>query len=157
LERYMLHLLSEMDQFVRDCIHAYEFSKLANRLHHFCNNELSAFYFDIRKDRLYCDRPDLFERRACRTVMAHILECLCVWMAPILCFTAEEAWNHRPKNVFAEAESVHLKTFPKIPNDWKNESLDKKWEKIRTVRASVLAAIEPHRADKTLGSSLEAK
>ncbi|MGQ0526509.1 MAG: isoleucine--tRNA ligase [Alphaproteobacteria bacterium] len=157
LERYMLHLLSEMDSTVRDHIKNYEYSKLANKLHLFCNNELSAFYFDIRKDRLYCDRPDLFERRACRTVLAHIFECLTTWFAPILAFTTEEAWNHRPAGVFEDAESVHLKIFPEIPEGWNNKNLAARWEKVRIVRSEVLKAIEPQRANKTLGSSLEAK
>jgi isoleucyl-tRNA synthetase len=112
LERYMLHLLSEMDAFIRKAIESHEYGELANRLHHFCNNELSAFYFDIRKDRLYCDAPDSFERRACRTVLAHIFECLSAWFAPLLCFTTEEAWSHRPKGVFGDFESIHLRDFP---------------------------------------------
>ncbi|MBI4031463.1 MAG: isoleucine--tRNA ligase, partial [Proteobacteria bacterium] len=99
LERLVLHWLAELDGEVRGHIQNYEFGRLAHRLHNFCNNELSAFYFDIRKDRLYCDRPDLFERRACRTAMAEIFDCLVTWLAPILTFTAEEAWEHRPKGV----------------------------------------------------------
>jgi isoleucyl-tRNA synthetase len=157
LERLMLHHLAVMDHHVRNDIKNYEFGDLAQKLHLFCNNELSAFYFDIRKDRLYCDRPDLFERRATRTVMAHIFECLVTWLAPILSFTTEEAWMHRPAGVFDDAASVHLKTFPTIPAEWKNDALKDKWDQIITVRATVLKAIEPMRAQKTLGSSLEAQ
>ena len=156
LEQYMLHLLAEMDEFVRNCVENYEFGKLAKRLHDFCNQELSAFYFDIRKDRLYCDREDSFERRACRTVMAEIFNSLSAWLAPILCFTAEEAWSHRPEKMFEEVPSVHLRDYPVIPQEWKSEQLAQKWEAIIAVRKEVSAAIEPMRADKELGSSLEA-
>ncbi|MGH1402628.1 MAG: isoleucine--tRNA ligase [Alphaproteobacteria bacterium] len=157
LERYMLHNLTEMNEFVRGCIDNYEFGKLAKRLHDFCNQELSAFYFDIRKDRLYCDRADSFERRACRTVLSEIFDCLSAWLAPILSFTAEEAWSHRPEGVFDTADSVHLRDFPDVPEAWKDYSLNANWRSVKTVRDEVLAAIEPLRADKHLRSSLEAK
>lgn len=156
LERYMLHNLAEMDEFVRDAIENYEFGKLAKRLHDFCNQELSAFYFDIRKDRLYCDRVDSMERRACRTVMAEIFNCLSAWLAPILCFTAEEAWSHRPEGAFDDAKSVHLRDYPEVPAEWKSAELETKWSAIIEVRKNVSAAIEPLRASKELGSSLEA-
>ncbi len=156
LERLMLHKLAVMDEFVHEAIENYEFGKLAKALHDFCNSELSAFYFDIRKDRLYCDRADSFERRACRTVMAEIFNCLSAWLAPILSFTAEEAWSHRPAGVFEDAQSVHLRDFPAVPSEWKDDELADKWEAIIAVRKDVSAAIEPLRADKTLGSSLEA-
>lgn len=156
LERYMLHHLAEMDGFVRSCIENYEFGKLAKRLHDFCNAELSAFYFDIRKDRLYCDRPDLFERRACRTVMAEIFSCLSAWLAPILAFTAEEAWSYRPAGVFEDVQSVHLREFPKVPKSWVNMALYEKWEDIIEYRGWVLGLLETERANKTIGSSLEA-
>ncbi len=156
LERIMLHKLSKMDEFVREAIENYEFGKIAKRLHEFCNDDLSAFYFDIRKDLLYCDRPDSFERRATRTVMAEIFNCLSAWLAPILSFTAEEAWSHRPAGVFEDAKSVHLREFPAVPSEWKNDGLAQKWENIIAMRKVVSAAIEPLRSDKTLGSSLEA-
>ena len=156
LERYVLHLLSETDAFVRECIESHDYGRLANKLHHFCNNELSAFYFDIRKDRLYCDAPGSFERRACRTVLAHIFECLTAWFAPLLCFTAEEAWQHRPKGVFDDAKSIHCRAFPAIPKEWKNEKFAEKWAEIRKIRKVVLEVIEPLRASKKIGSSLEA-
>ena len=156
LERYMLHRLHEVDRQVRGAIEAYEFTKLAKILHDFCNDDLSAFYFDIRKDRLYCDAPASMERRICRSVMAKIFECLTAWLAPILCFTAEEAWSHRPEGVFEEAESVHLRDFVDVPQAWKNDALEEKWTDIRAARKNVLEAIEPLRASKELGSSLEA-
>ncbi len=156
LEQYMLHLLAEMDDFVRTSIENYEFGKLAKALHDFCNQELSAFYFDIRKDCLYCDAPDDMKRRACRTVMAEIFSHLSAWLAPILSFTTEEAWQHRPENVFEDAPSIHLRDFPEVPANWKNEALAAKWEEIITARKLVMAAIEPMRTTKELGSSLEA-
>ncbi len=156
LERLMLHKLSEMDVFVRKSIDSYEFGKIAKELHSFCNEDLSAFYFDIRKDRLYCDRADSFERRACRTVMAEIFNCLTAWLAPILSFTAEEAWSHRPKGVFEDAKSVHLREFPLIPASWFAEEIAHRWKEILVLRKDVFEAIEPLRASKELGSSLEA-
>lgn len=156
LEQLMLHKLAVMNEKVQHCIKDYDYGRLAHALHQFCNEDLSAFYFDIRKDRLYCDRPDSFERRATRTVMAAIYDNLIMWLAPILSFTTEEAWSYRPENVFDDAQSVHLRTFPNVPSDWKNENLAEKWTKIKTVRETVMAAIEPHRASKDIGSSLEA-
>jgi isoleucyl-tRNA synthetase len=156
LEQYMLHTLTEVDAFVRGAIEKHEYGELANKLHHFCNNELSAFYFDIRKDRLYCDDVNSFERRACRTVLAHILECLSTWFAPILCFTAEEAWSHRPRGVFTETDSVHFRDFTSVPKNWKNDALKAKWEKIIFVRQSLFSFLEGFRKEGHIGSSLEA-
>lgn len=156
LEQLMLHQLQAMDVQLRRHIESYEFGKLANMLHQFCNQELSAFYFDIRKDRLYCDAADGFARRACRTVMAEIFRYLSAWLAPILCFTSEEAWSYRPVGVFEEAGSVHLREFPRAPKAWENAGLVKKWTEVKAVRKAVTEAIEPLRANKALGSSLEA-
>ncbi len=156
LEQLMLHRLREMDGVVRNCVENYEFTRLAKALHDFCNEDLSAFYFDIRKDSLYCDAPDSDKRRACRSVMAEVFSCLSSWLAPVLCFTAEEAWSHRPEGVFENADSVHLREFPAVPESWSNAALAEKWEEIKEVRGAVLAAIEPMRASKELGSSLEA-
>lgn len=156
LEQLMLHQLTEMDKKVQDCIENYQFQKLTRELHDFCNENLSAFYFDIRKDRLYCDDPNSFERRATRSVMAEIFSCLTAWFAPILCFTAEEAWSHRPQGVFEDVDSVHLRDFPSVPESWHNPALAGKWFAIRELRKKVQEAIEPMRASKELGSSLEA-
>ncbi|MFN3826629.1 MAG: isoleucine--tRNA ligase [Micavibrio sp.] len=156
LERLVLHWLHELDGEIRGYIRNYEFGRLAHRLHNFCANELSAFYFDIRKDSLYCDHPDDIKRRACRTVMVHIYDCLVTWLAPMLCFTAEEAWSHRPQAVFGKEESVHLRTFPALPASWEDKALAEKWDTIRSVRSEVLAVLEPVRKDKIIGSSLEA-
>jgi isoleucyl-tRNA synthetase len=156
LERLVLHWLAEIDGEIREHIRNYQFNRIAHRLHNFCSTELSAFYFDIRKDSLYCDVPTDIKRRACRTVLSHVFECLVTWLAPMLAFTAEEAWSQRPANVFGEEQSVHLRTFPAIPTDWRNDALAAKWETARKVRRAVLGALEPKRADKTIGSSLEA-
>ncbi|MEM7651499.1 MAG: class I tRNA ligase family protein, partial [Pseudomonadota bacterium] len=156
LEQLVLHQLTEMDKKVRGYIEDYDFMKLTKALHDFCNEELSAFYFDIRKDRLYCDNPESFKRRATRSVMATIYNGLVTWLAPVLSFTAEEAWSHRPEGVFGDEESIHLREFPDVPACWNNPALAGKWFALRDLRKSVLEAIEPLRADKTIGSSLEA-
>ncbi|OIN86003.1 MAG: isoleucine--tRNA ligase [Alphaproteobacteria bacterium CG1_02_46_17] len=155
LERLVLHWIKETDLDLRDCLEHHDYNRLMQKLYHLCSNELSAFYFDIRKDRLYCDRPDGFERRACRTVLYHLFECLCVWFAPVLCFTAEEAWSHRPAGLWDDVTSIHFKTLPNIPENWLNKELAEKWDVVRDVRRVVLGALEPKRADKTIGSSLE--
>ena len=156
LEQLVLHQLYEMDKKVRRYIENYEFSKLAKALHDFCNQELSSFYFDIRKDRLYCDDPKSFERRVTRSVMAMIYNGLTAWLAPILAFTTEEAWSHRPEDVFEDAQSVHLREFPSVPESWKNEALADKWARIRDIRSRVLGDLEKRRTDGEIGSSLEA-
>lgn len=156
LEKLVLHWLAEIDSDVREAIAAHDYNRMIQRLHLFCANELSAFYFDIRKDRLYCDRPDGLERRACRTVMYHLFACLVTWLSPILCFTTEEAWGYRPKALMPQTDSVHLATFMTVPSAWKNDALEAKWDKVRDVRRVVLGALEPKRGDKTIGSSLEA-
>lgn len=156
LEQLVLHWMSGMDADIRSAIDRHDYNSVIQKLHLFCSNELSAFYFDIRKDRLYCDRPDAFERRACRTVLYHLFECLVTWFAPILAFTTEEAWGYRPAPLMPDVTSVHLTTFPTIPTNWKNDALAAKWDVVRNVRRVVLGALEPKRADKTIGSSLEA-
>ncbi len=156
LERLVLHWLADVDADIRGAIAQHDYSTMIQRLHLFCSNELSAFYFDIRKDRLYCDRPDGFERRACRTVMFHVFECLVSWFAPLICFTTEEAWSHRPEALSPGIDSVHLTTFPTLSPSWKNPELAQKWDAVKHVRRVVLGALEPKRADKTIGSSLEA-
>jgi isoleucyl-tRNA synthetase len=154
LERFILHRLWELDRLVRRACDDFDFHALFTALHNFCAVELSAFYFDIRKDSLYCDRPDAPRRRAARTVMNELFRCLTAWLAPILCFTAEEAWLAR----HAEAnESVHLRLFPVIPDYWRDEDLAAKWRRVRDMRRVVTGALEKARADKKIGSSLEAR
>jgi len=152
LEQLMLHRLAELDHVVRDGYDAFDFKKISRALIDFMNVELSAFYFDVRKDTLYCDAPSSLKRRASLHVIRKIFDCLVTWFAPMLPFTAEEAWLSRNPS----ATSVHLEQFPTIPADWKNDALADKWKKIRTVRKAVTGALEIERASKTMGSSLEA-
>ena len=153
LDRWVLHRLSELDAKVRQACVDYEFHPLFTELHTFCTVDLSAFYFDIRKDALYCERADSVKRRAARTVLDELFSCLTAWLAPVICFTAEEAWRTRNPG---DEESVHLRTFPEVPSDWKDEALAAKWEKIRRVRRVVTGALEIERAEKRIGSSLQA-
>ncbi|HYD32896.1 MAG TPA: isoleucine--tRNA ligase [Azospirillaceae bacterium] len=160
LERWALHRLKEMDDHVRKCIAEYDFHSLFTALHTFCAVDLSAFYFDVRKDSLYCDRPDSVRRRSVRTVMETMFSCLTAWLAPILCFTAEEAWLARPQGVAAsglDKDSVHRRQFPTLPDAWKNAELAERWAKVRDVRRVVTGALELERANKKIGSSLQAE
>ncbi len=152
LEQLMLHRLAELDQLVRENYDAFDFKKIARALIDFANVELSAFYFDVRKDALYCDAPSSLRRRASLHVIRNIFDCMVTWLAPMLPFTTEEAWLSRNP----EAVSVHLEQFPTVPADWKNEALAEKWKKIRAVRTVVTGALEIERKDKRIGSSLEA-
>ncbi|PWC53094.1 isoleucine--tRNA ligase [Azospirillum sp. TSO22-1] len=160
LERWVLHRLSEMDALVRDRIEAYDFHGLYTAVHNFCAVDLSAFYFDVRKDSLYCDAPGSVRRRSVRTVMEQLFSCLTAWLAPAICFTAEEAWLARPDGLKSGTgwteESVHLRVFPVVPASWRDDALAGKWAKIRDVRRVVTGALELERANKTIGSSLQA-
>jgi isoleucyl-tRNA synthetase len=131
----------------------YDFNRVYSTLFGFCTNELSAFYFDISKDALYCDRKDDPRRRAARTVIDEIFRRVVTWFAPILCFTMEEAWLLRFPG---ERESVHLQLFPETPASWADPALVEKWTRIRTLRRVVTGALEIARRDKTIGASLEA-
>ena len=153
LEAYILHKLWEVGQTVDAAYKAYDYKKAAATLTNFMNVELSAFYFDIRKDTLYCDPWSSLKRRACRTVMDQLFHCLTTWWAPILVFTMEEVWLQR---FSGEGSSVHLMPFARALDDWKNEAVARKWDMIRTVRRAVTGALEVERANKTIGSSLEA-
>ncbi len=157
LEQWMLNRLAEMDSLIRGFIENYDYGKMAKLLYNFCNEDLSSFYFDIRKDRLYCDAPDSFDRRAARTVMATLFDCLVAWLAPILSFTSEEAWSHRPAGVFEDVESVHLRDFSSVPEIWKSEALTKKWSTVSIFRAIIFEKLEVLRKEKKIGSSLEAQ
>ncbi|MEL7231145.1 MAG: isoleucine--tRNA ligase [Pseudomonadota bacterium] len=154
LERWVLHRLSEIDAEVRAAYTAFDFKKVMAQLVNFCSVDLSAVYFDIRKDSLYCDAPSSIRRRANRTVMAAVLERLLCWLAPVMPFTTEEAFL---MSIFAErADSVHLLQFPETPADWCDEALAERWEKIFRVRRVVTGAIEVERREKRIRSSLEA-
>ena len=153
LERWVLHRIWELDRMLRGSCEAFDFHPLFAELHNFCAVELSAFYFDVRKDSLYCDRADSVRRRAARTVLDTLFDCLTAWLAPFLCFTAEEAWLTRHPG---PDESVHLRLFPEIPEAWRDDALAAKWGRVRALRRVVTGALEVERADKRIGSSLEA-
>jgi isoleucyl-tRNA synthetase len=152
LERWVLHRLSELDSTVRGAVKSHDWTGVLPALHAFCATDLSAFYFDVRKDALYCDRPDSIRRRAARTVLDHLQRCLTLWLAPILVFTAEEAWSAR----FGEGESVHLQRTPDLPGEWADPALGARIEALRDVRRTVTAAIERMRGEGAIGSSLQA-
>jgi len=157
LERWVLHRLVELDRVVRRGCADFDFHAIYQALYHFCAVDLSAFYFDVRKDALYCDAADSPRRRACRSVLDRLFDCLTAWLAPILCFTAEEAWWARgPVGTAERAESVHLRLFPEIPAEWEDPALADKWAKVREVRRAVTGALEIERAEKRIGSSLQA-
>jgi isoleucyl-tRNA synthetase len=152
LERFMLAKLAELDGQVREAYATFDYNRVTATLFNFCTNDLSAFYFDIRKDVLYCDAQGARRRRATRTVMDELFRRVVTWFAPILCFTMEEAWLSR----FPESESVHLETFFDVPASWKNPALIEKWRRVRELRRVVTGALELERAAKKIGSSLEA-
>jgi len=154
LERWVLHRLSELDTLMRQTTEDFDFHSQYTALHNFCVVDLSAFYFDVRKDSLYCDASTSLRRRAARTVMREVFSCLTAWLAPVLCFTAEEAWLHRPWK--GDEESVHLRVFPAVPAAWHDPELAAKWAKIRNLRRVVTGALEIERAEKRIGSSLQA-
>ncbi|MDA0218662.1 MAG: isoleucine--tRNA ligase [Proteobacteria bacterium] len=153
LERWVLHRLAELDTQVRQNIADFDFHELFIALHNFCATDLSAFYFDIRKDALYCDAANTVRRRAARTVLDHLFSCLTAWLAPILAFTAEEAWLTRFPG---EGESVHRRLFPDVPADWRDDRLAARWARVRRLRRVVTGAIEVERREKRLGASLQA-
>ena len=155
LERWVLHRLWQLDRHLRQACDDFQFHPVFNELHNFCAVDLSAFYFDVRKDSLYCDPAGDPKRRAAQTVLDEVFNCLTAWLAPFLCFTAEEAWQARYQEEETE-ESVHLRTFPDIPEAWRDDDLAAKWAKIRELRRAVTGALEVERAEKRIGSSLEA-
>jgi isoleucyl-tRNA synthetase len=152
LERFILHRLWVLDGQVRAAYEAYRFSDVIRTLSEFCAGELSALFFDIRKDALYCDRPDSERRRACRTVMDAVFERLTVWLAPLLPFTTEEAWTTR----FPHGGSVCARVFPETPDAWRNEAEAERWAKVDQVLGAVTSVLEAQRKDKVIGSALEA-
>ncbi len=153
LERLVMHRLAELDGQVREAYGAFDYKKVHALLTVFMTTDLSAFYFDVRKDALYCDPISSVTRRASLTVLNVVFERLVTWLAPILPFTCEEAFIARTGS---QDGSVHLLTFPATPEDWRNEALADQWRKVRQVRRVVLGALEPERAAKRIGSSLEA-
>jgi len=152
LERFILHRLWELDAHVRQAYAAYDFQGVVRAVSEFCIGELSALYFDIRKDALYCDKPDSPRRRAARTVMDAIFERLTAWLSPVLSFTCEEAWLTR----FPSAHPNPFRTLPETPEAWRNDQEAARWAKIGKVLEVVTGALEIERREKRIGSALEA-
>ncbi len=152
LERYVLHRLSELGARLAGAVESHDWIGLYPDLHAFCAADLSAFYFDVRKDSLYCDRPDSHKRRGVRTVLDALHRCLTTWLAPVLCFTAEDAWDAR----FGDGASVHEQRFFDIPAAWRDASLAADWVSIREALSAISVPLERLRRDKRIGSSLQA-
>jgi isoleucyl-tRNA synthetase len=172
LDRYMLHLASVLDQKLRNAVDDFDFNAYVRALTDFCNEDLSAFYFDIRKDSLYCDAPSSMKRRAYRTVLDTLFHALVRWLSPVLVFTSEEVWGTR----YPDAGSVHLLEWPEFsflrhsresgnlgeekelgPRFHGDDEFEERWSALRSLRAEVTERIEPLRRDKVVGSSLEAE
>jgi isoleucyl-tRNA synthetase len=153
LERLMLSGLARLDEVVREAYATFDFKRIYFALSDFMTSDLSAFYFDIRKDRLYCDPASSKERHAALTVIDRLFDCLVRWLAPMIPFTTDEAWSER----HGDGSTVHLERFADVPAAWRNEALDAKWEKVHRLRRVVLGALEEVRVAKKIGSSLEAK
>jgi len=153
LERWVLHRLSELDARLQRAVADHDWSGVFPEIHAFCATDLSAFYFDVRKDSLYCDAPDSLRRRSARTVIDQLHRCLTTWLAPVLVATAEEAWLAR----FPEEQgSVHLQLWPTIPAAWRDDALGEKLGKIREIRGGVTTELEALRTAKVIGASLQA-
>ena len=157
LEQIMLHRLAELDEIVRKGYDDFDFKRVFSQVFNFINVELSAFYFDIRKDALYCDPISSVKRKASLRVVSHMFDCVTTWLAPMMAFTMEETWLTRySSDIDGEHDSVHLQQFPVIPDEWRNDELAAKWKKIRQIRKVVTGALEVERREKRIGSSLEA-
>ncbi|MBM3489231.1 MAG: isoleucine--tRNA ligase [Alphaproteobacteria bacterium] len=153
LERWVLHRLWQLDKQVRRAAEDYEFHRLFVELYTFCTVDLSALYFDIRKDALYCDAATQARRRATRAVLDEVFNCLTAWLAPIHCFTAEEAWLARFPS---ETDSVHFRTYPPVPDTWRDEALAARFERVRDIRRTITGALEIWRKERRIGASLQA-
>ena len=151
LEQYILHHLHQLCDLHRQCIDQFDVRRFYAELHNFCANKLSSFYFDIRKDSLYCDAPTTLKHKATRTVMHYVFNFIVRLLAPVLSFTAEEAWQ-----IYVGKDSIHQQQFLTPNPKWENHKLDEKWENIKHVRSIITNALEQARAEKRIGSSLEA-
>ena len=152
LEQWVLHRVAEIDAEVKAGYKAYDFQGVFQKIFAFATTDLSAIYFDIRKDSLYCDAPSSLRRRAARTVLDHLYSHLTAWLAPILVFTTEEVWLCRN----GAGTSIHLNDMPDVPAQWRNPALAEKWAHLRGVRRVITAALEVQRSAKVIGASLEA-
>lgn len=153
LEKWVLNRLYQLNELHEESLKSFDFTNFYATLHHFCSQDLSAFYFDIRKDCLYCDSKSSIKRRSTRTVMNFVFEHLIHWLAPVLSFTAEEAFVTRHG---MKGDSIHLQTFPQPDAKWKNLNIDQTWSQLRDIRRVMTGALEIERASKTIGSSLQA-
>ncbi|MBX7249298.1 MAG: isoleucine--tRNA ligase [Caulobacteraceae bacterium] len=152
LEQFILHRLWELDGQVREAYANYHFNDVIRPVADFCSQELSSLYFDVRKDSLYCDRPDALRRRAARTVMDAVFERLTAWLAPLLAFTTEEAWSVRHPGGGSNA----MRVIPDTPAAWRNDAEAARWGQVIQVLDVVTAALEIERREKRMGSALEA-
>lgn len=152
LERYILSRLSALDTELRRHVEAHAYGHYTSAIIAFVNQDLSAFFFDIRKDSLYCDRRDSSRRMAYRTVLSILFEALVRYLAPVIVFTAEEAWEQR----HGPEDSVHLQTYVPVPAEWRDPGLEARFDRLRALRALVTQEIEPLRREKKIGSSNEA-
>lgn len=152
LEKFILHRLWELDRDVRLAYESYRFQDVIRPVLEFCSNDLSALYFDIRKDSLYCDRPDADRRRAARTVMDEVFLRLTAWLAPLTPFTMEEAWTTR----FPDAGTNCARVLPDTPGEWRNPDEAERWAGVQTVLEIVNEALEAARRDKRIGGALDA-
>ena len=153
LEQYILHKLYVISNSVTENLNSYNFHKLYKELLNFCALDLSSFYFDIRKDVLYCDSLSSKKRKNCVIVLNVILESLLKWFAPILVFTTEEIYSL----VDNKDDSIHENNFVKIPKNWNNDKLNEKWSSLFEIKQETNVAIEEKRTTKEIGSSLEAE
>ena len=154
LERFILHRLYQLDATLRQAHTQYDLQSVVRELFQLCNQDLSAFYFDVRKDSLYCDARDDYKRLAALSMSAILFDLLTVWLSPILCFTTEEAWLAQTGE--EKGNSVHLRDYPLIPQSWYQPDLAARWDKVMLVRKVVLSALEYQRQDGMIKSSLEA-
>ena len=152
LEIYMLHQIYELDKKIKNYFKEYSFHKLYKELLQFCSQDLSAFYFDIRKDALYCEPVNSKIRKASIKFLNITLDILLRWFAPIISFTTEEIY----KIIYNNEKSIHLENFSTIPEKWLNKNLGNKWNQLKLIRQVCNVAIEVKRTNKELGSSLEA-
>ncbi len=153
LEQYILHKLYTINSSIEDNVRNYNFHKLYKELLNFCTLDLSSFYFDIRKDVLYCDSLNSKKRKNCVILLNIILDCLLKWFAPIFVFTTDEIYSLVSK----KKENIHECMFPKIPKNWENENLNEKWKQLFKIKQEANIAIEEKRSSKEIGSSLEAE
>ena len=151
VDRWILARTHGLIRACTDAYEAYEFHKVHHAINHFCAVDLSSLYVDITKDRMYCDAPDSPRRRAAQTAMRHVLEALLPLTAPILSFTAEEAWQH-----LGQPASVHLEQFPKAPSEWEDEETLARFDQLMHLRSEITSAVEKARQQKSIGNALEA-